>query len=463
LLGWRLNRELKQRNEGMLALAQIVETAGDAVIAARLDRTITTWNAGAERLFGYTAEEMIGASVSLLAVPGQEHSTQEHLEHMLEKDGMHTYEVERMHKRGELVDVAITLSPLRDDDGRIVGVSSILRDVSERKKLEADRERLLARERNARADAEYARALVEEQNGRLLELDRLKDEFVASVSHELRTPLTSISGYLDLVLEAGRLSEEQERFLGVVSRNAERLLRLVCDLLFVAQLKSSTVVLERAPVDLTELLDSALQCVAPVARDRGIDLTLDCEALPSLEGDAGRLGQMIDNLLTNALKFTPRGGSVQVRGFERDDIVCLEVRDTGMGISAEDQEHLFERFFRTSEAQSEAIQGTGLGLSIVVAIVEAHGGSVEVESELGVGTTFRVVLPTARAERDDSDRRPTGRAEVARDPARGLDHRGAELPVAAAAQDALARADDADRADGFGAAVEDRRGNAALA
>jgi signal transduction histidine kinase len=217
------------------------------------------------------------------------------------------------------------------------------------------------------------------------------------VSHELRTPLTSISGYLELVLEAGRLTEEQEQFLGVVSRNAERLLRLVGDLLFVAQLKSSTVVLEQAPVDLTELLGSALEGVTPLACERGIELALDCEPLPSLEGDAGRLGQMIDNLLTNALKFTPPGGRVEVRGFKREDAVCVEVRDTGMGISEDDQQRLFERFFRTSQAQAEAIQGTGLGLSIVVAIAEAHGGSVEVESDLGVGTTFTVVLPTVAA------------------------------------------------------------------
>jgi signal transduction histidine kinase len=246
-------------------------------------------------------------------------------------------------------------------------------------------------------DAESGRRLLAEQNDRLLELDDLKDEFVASVSHELRTPLTSISGYLELVLEAGELSDEQEQFLAVVGRNADRLLRLVGDLLFVAQLKSSTVVLERAPVDLTELVGSAVQSVAPLAQDRGIELTLACDALPPLEGDAGRLGQVIDNLLTNALKFTPSGGRVEVLGSKRDNIVRLEVRDTGMGISAEDQQHLFERFFRTSEAQTEAIQGTGLGLSIVVAIVEAHGGSVEVESDLGVGTTFTVVLPVEPA------------------------------------------------------------------
>jgi PAS domain S-box-containing protein len=397
LFGWRVAHELERRNDRLHILAEIVETTGEAVIAVRLDRTITAWNTGAERLFGYTADEMIGTSVARIAVPGEEHSTQEHLEHMLEKDGMHSYEVERMHKSGELLDVAITLSPLRDKAGRVVGVSSILRDVSDRKKLEAERERLLARERNARADADYARALVEEQNERLLELDRLKDEFVASVSHELRTPLTSISGYLELVLEGGRLSVEQEQFLGVVGRNAERLLRVVGDLLFVAQLKSSTVVLERAPVDLTELLGSALQSVAPLARDRGIELKLDCGPLPSLDGDAGRLGQMIDNLLTNALKFTPRGGRVEIHGFERSEAVCVQVRDTGMGISEHDQEHLFERFFRTSEARTEAIQGTGLGLSIVAAIVAAHDGSIEVESEPGVGTTFTVLLPTAAA------------------------------------------------------------------
>jgi signal transduction histidine kinase len=245
--------------------------------------------------------------------------------------------------------------------------------------------------------SEAGRRQLAEQNDRLREVDRLKDEFVASVSHELRTPLTSISGYLELVLDAGELSEEQEQFLAVVGRNADRLLRVVGDLLFVAQLKSSTVILERAPVDLSDLVGSAVESVAPLACERGIELTFDREALSLLEGDEGRIGQAIDNLLTNALKFTPRGGRVEVRCFQRDDVVCVQVCDTGMGVAEEDQQHLFEKFFRTSEAQAEAIQGTGLGLSIVAAIVDAHGGSIEVESNLGVGTTFTVLFPIAVA------------------------------------------------------------------
>jgi PAS domain S-box-containing protein len=397
LLAWRLRRELGRRNDRLLALAGIVETTGDAVIAARLDRTITAWNSGAERLFGYTAEEMIGGSVERLAPPGDVGSQSEHLDYMLRKDGMHTYEVPRVAKDGTVVDVQITLSPLRDDGGRIVGISSILRDISDRKRLEVQREQLLTWERHARADAELARAAVEEQNDRLRQLDHLKDEFVASISHELRTPLTSITGYLDLVLDSGGLSEEQLQFLDVVSRNANRLLRLVADLLFVAQLRSSTVVMERARVDIAEIVAGAVESHGLAASSRGIELTLESGAVPELDGDAGRLGQVVDNLITNALKFTPPGGRVAVTTLTRGPDVCVAVRDTGIGISADDQRHLFARFFRAPDAHDEAIQGTGLGLSIVAAIVDAHGGSVEVESDTGAGATFTVVLPTGAA------------------------------------------------------------------
>jgi PAS domain S-box-containing protein len=397
-LGWRLASELERRNDRLHILAEIVETTGDAVIAVRLDRTITAWNTGAERLFGYTAEEMIGTSVGRLAVPGEEHSTQEHLEHMLEKDGMHSYEVERMHKTGELIDVAITLSPLRDDEGRIVGVSSILRDVSERKKLEAERERLLARERHARADAEYARALVEEQNTHLVELDRMKDDFVASVSHELRTPLTSIDGYLDLLLEdTDNLTPEQRHFLTVVQRNSERLNRLVGDLLFVAQVDAGRIALKSLPVDLVTLVSDAVDVARPAAESKHIALNLESEPMEMIEADAARLGQVLDNLLSNAVKFTPSEGSVVVRVFRDGAEAVVEVADTGMGITPQDQIRLFDRFYRAAAAGEMAIPGTGLGLSIAKAIIEGHEGSISVSSEPGEGTTIRLDLPAQPA------------------------------------------------------------------
>jgi signal transduction histidine kinase len=247
-------------------------------------------------------------------------------------------------------------------------------------------------------EAEAGRRLLAEQNDRLRNLDRLKDDFVASVSHELRTPLTSINGYVELLMEgeAGTLNEEQVSFMGVIRRNGERLLRVVGDLLFAAELDARTVELERVPVDLGALIADARDAARPLAAERQIELTMDAKPVSTIEADPGRLGQAVDNLISNALKFTPPGGSVGLRLFETSGGVHLEISDTGMGISSEDQAQLFERFFRTQQATSAAIQGTGLGLSIVAAIVEAHGGSIDVESEVGFGTTFRIVLPVRR-------------------------------------------------------------------
>jgi signal transduction histidine kinase len=318
---------------------------------------------------------------------------------MLEKNRMHTYEVKRQRKDGSLVDVQITLSPLRDDDGRTVAISSIIRDISERRRLEAEREELLAREREARAEAEYARALVEEQNRHLVELDRMKDDFVASVSHELRTPLTSISGYLDLMLEEpDDLSPAQEQYLSVVRRNAERLLRLVGDLLFVAQVDAGRISLEMSPVNLSTLIHDSVEAVRPVAEEKHIKLLTDVEAIELAEADAMRLGQVLDNLFSNAVKFTPEGGSVTVVAEVADGAAIVQIADTGMGISPADQERLFDRFFRAAAAHNMAIPGTGLGLAIAKAIVEGHDGGISISSEPGRGTTVRLELPLQRAQ-----------------------------------------------------------------
>jgi signal transduction histidine kinase len=248
---------------------------------------------------------------------------------------------------------------------------------------------LILRERKSLA------ARLEIQNQELLELDALKDDFIASVSHELRTPLTSIRGYLDLVREgeAGELTDDQERFLGIVDRNADRLLRVVGDLLFVAQVGAGKLDLALEDVELDKLVDHATDAARPHADSRELELVSEIEPLPTLRADRARLGQVLDNLVSNAIKFTPTGGRVVVRAFAEDGAVVLEVSDTGLGMSPDEQARLFERFYRTAAASEHAIQGTGLGLTIVKAIVDAHGGSITVQSATGAGTTFRILLP----------------------------------------------------------------------
>ncbi len=232
------------------------------------------------------------------------------------------------------------------------------------------------------------------------EADRLKDEFFALVSHEFRTPLTSVIGYVELVLddEEQLVADEHRHFLSVVDRNATRLLRLVGDLLFAAQVEAGRLQLEVGDLDLAAVVRDALEAARPVAEDRGIVLTADIADLPPCRGDHDRLGQVLDNLVSNALKFTDVGGTVGVRVAGEGDTAVIEVTDSGPGIPPEEQHRLFERFFRATTATSRAIPGVGLGLTIVRAIVEAHGGNVTLRSADGEGATFRVELPLTPAE-----------------------------------------------------------------
>lgn len=239
------------------------------------------------------------------------------------------------------------------------------------------------------------------------EAERLKNEFFALVSHELRTPLTSIVGYIDIVRaeEAGEINERQARYLGVVDRNARRLIRLVGDLLFVAQVEAGTLSLERGEVDLATIAAEAVEAARPHADGKGVLLTLDAQSLELREADRDRLGQLLDNLLTNALKFTDEGGRVEVRVREAQGKALIEVSDSGVGIAHEDLDRLFERFYRAQAATDAAIQGIGLGLSICKAIAEAHGGSIAVASELGKGTAFTVELPMAHVGSETTAKR----------------------------------------------------------
>jgi signal transduction histidine kinase len=251
------------------------------------------------------------------------------------------------------------------------------------------------------AFALYASRLVRNigsRNERLHELDQMKDDFVASVSHELRTPLTSIRGYLELLREgdAGELNDDQRKFVLIVERNADRLLRLVGDLLFVAQVEAGKITLDSQSIDLEEVVHQSVDAAQPTATEKGIEIALDLDGLDEVHADRARLGQVLDNLISNALKFTAPGGRVTVRTSRNADAGVIEVSDNGMGVAEADQAQLFERFFRTASATDQAIQGTGLGLAIVKAIVEAHGGIITVHSVEGEGTVFRVELPLVR-------------------------------------------------------------------
>jgi signal transduction histidine kinase len=232
---------------------------------------------------------------------------------------------------------------------------------------------------------------------RLQELGRQRDEFVATVSHELRTPLTSIRGYAELLTDEAELNAEQSRWVQVIGRNADRLHTLVTDLLLIAEVNAGKFALDLGTVDLTAAVAEAVEAAAPAAESKGLTLTNHPEVQISLQGDAARLGQVVDNLLSNAIKFTPAGGSVAVRTARHGGAAVLEVADSGVGIAPADQERLFERFYRTDQATQSAIQGTGLGLAISQTIVAAHRGTIAVTSVLGVGTTFHVELPAEDA------------------------------------------------------------------
>lgn len=230
------------------------------------------------------------------------------------------------------------------------------------------------------------------------ESKRLKDEFFNMISHELRTPLTSIIGYTDLIaeIEAPRLSDQGRRFIEVIERNAKRQLRLVHDLLLLIRVEAGEFSIERQPLDLAAVVDQAVEEARRAAEQSGISVQLSLEDRPVIEGDPHRLEQLLDNLLNNAIKFSEADGIVRICLRRENGTALIEVADSGIGIPPQERERLFERLFRASAAKALAIPGTGLGLTIVKTVVDAHGGTIAVESEEGCGTTFKVSLPLAR-------------------------------------------------------------------
>jgi signal transduction histidine kinase len=250
--------------------------------------------------------------------------------------------------------------------------------------------------------------LLAQQNEGLRQLDRMKDEFIAIISHELRTPLSSITGYLELVLDdAHLLTRDHQEFLTVISRNVDRLTLLANDLLLLAAAENGTLALATSDFELSTLLEEAANAARPHAADQQIALRLEVEVdgQTQLHADRPRLAQLLDNLISNAIKFTPAGGSVTLRTLRGGDHVIVEVEDSGIGVAADELPRLFDRFYRARTATDGNVGGTGLGLAIAKTIADAHDAALEVTSELGGGTTFRLRLPPAALAVADAEPR----------------------------------------------------------
>jgi PAS domain S-box-containing protein len=493
------------RVEAQAQLAAIVESSDDAIVSKNLDGVIQSWNAGAQRIFGWSADEVVGRSITIIIPPDRLHEETQILARLRAGERVDHFETVRVRKDGRPVHVSVTISPVRNAAGRIVGASKIARDVTllkeyerrltdfvenateglhwvgadgtilwanrcelemlgytreeyvgrniaeihtdrpviddilarlargeslvnqparmtardgsirhvlinscgrfengvfkntqcftrdvtDLKRAEEERNQLLERERAARLEAEHA--------------SRMKDDFLATLSHELRTPLNAVLGYAQL-LRAGTLgAEEFPDALEVIERNARAQTQIIEDLLDLSRIVSGKVRLDVQRVELATVVTAAIDALRPAAEARGVRLTAVLDPLVGpVKGDPSRLQQVVWNLVSNAIKFTPADGQVQVALERVNSHVEIVVSDTGEGITPEFLPHVFDRFRQADASSTRRQGGLGIGLAIVKQLVELHGGTVRAKSPgPGRGSTFVVALPLSVTHEDE--------------------------------------------------------------
>jgi signal transduction histidine kinase/CheY-like chemotaxis protein len=324
-------------------------------------------------------------------------------------------------KNGEHFPISLTISPVKDASGHIIGASKIARDITDLRNAAAEREQLLASERRARAQAENA--------------NRMKDEFLSTVSHELRTPLNAIVGWTDVLADETQKPEEIRHGIEVIRRNAMMQAQLIEDLLDLGRISSGKMALEISPVDIGAVISEAMASVDHAAKAKQIAVIPVIGNIRGLLGDAQRLQQVIWNLLVNAIKFTPNRGKVVIMASRENSHVEISVADTGQGISAEFMPHLFERFSQQDSSTTRKHGGLGIGLALVRQLIELHGGSVRAESPgLNQGTTFTLSLPVAALQ---GDHRPPGASSEASARSRLPDLQGIKVLVVDDDRDSL--------------------------
>jgi PAS domain S-box-containing protein len=366
---------------------------------------------------GYTAEEIIGNHVSMLIPPEQAEDMETILGRIRRGEKVDHYQTKRKRKDGTIIEVSLTVSPIRDEEGKIIGASKIGRDITSERRAREERERLLEATQSAKAEAETA--------------NRMKDEFLATLSHELRTPLNAIIGWAK-ILRTGKVDEEDmEDGLSAIERNAQVQAQLIEDLLDISRIISGNLRLEVQRLSLVDVIEAAVAAVTPAAAAKNIRIhkVLDSLAGPVI-GDVARLQQVVWNLLSNAVKFTPNGGKVQVLLERVNSHVEVSVIDTGMGIKPEFLPHVFDRFRQADSSSTRRYGGLGLGLAIVKQLTEMHGGSIRAKSPgEGQGATFTVTMPIAVVHPEQLDKVRPRESEAADDYCQGGALKGLKVLV----------------------------------
>jgi PAS domain S-box-containing protein len=373
--------------ESASRLAAIVASSDDAIVSKDLNGVIMSWNAAAERMFGWTAEEAIGKSITII-IPRDRIAEEDFVLSRI-RQGLIVdhFETVRQRKDGSTLQISVTISPIHAPDGTVVGASKIARDISEQHRL--------------RQEADEA--------------NRLKDEFLATLSHELRTPLNTVVGYTAMLRKGMMDSAQQEKAVEVIQRNAQVLTDLVGELLDTSRMVTGKVRLDVRETDVSLLAIEAVENIRPSIAAKGLHLDVKIQPGILILADRDRLRQVMWNLLTNAVKFTPTSGRIEIEVFAESPSVHIVVRDTGIGLSSEALPHIFKRFWQGETGQLREYGGLGLGLSLSKYLTELHGGSIAAASGgHGKGSEFRVSLPLRMAEiahavkqRDEaSERRP---------------------------------------------------------
>ena len=385
--------QLQSAGESGALLAAIVESSEDAIVSKTLEGIITSWNVGAERLFGYSSAEAVGQPVTLIIPAERRHEETMILERLRRGERIEHFETVRQSKQGRLIDISLAISPVRDRTGRIIGASKIARDITYSKQVE-----------EALKDA-----------------DRRKDEFLAMLAHELRNPLAPIRNAIEILRTKSPPEPELDWARNVIERQVQQMTRLVDDLLDVSRITQGKIALRRERIQLAEVVGNAVEASRSLVEELGHQLTVTLPSEPILlEVDPARLFQVLMNLLNNAAKYTNPGGRIWLTAEPGGEVVSIRVRDNGIGIAPEMLPRVFEIFTQAEHSMDRSQGGLGIGLTLVQRLVEMHGGTVSAHSEgTGKGTEILIRLPALGYE---PDRQPESAIQdkTAADPSRLL-------------------------------------------